>query len=158
MLNDWMCNAYDEMLEHMLGQAITGQAKQQSLVDLGCADQHFLDLLKSSDESSTLEEVDLNRLAHLPSPARGKALFLDTMGFGQSMVMGGDPDNRDINVVIDSYQRLLLPRHHLLARLAREGLCPTLITTNFDLLLEGAYRLAGLQPRRGPAGEEAFKT
>ncbi len=34
VLNDWMCNAYDEMLEHMLGQAITGQAKQQSLNDL----------------------------------------------------------------------------------------------------------------------------
>ena len=35
----------------------------------------------------------------------------------------------------------------MLARLAREGLSPQLLTTNYDLLVEGAYRLAGLVPR-----------
>lgn len=156
VLNDWMCNAYDEMLEHMLGQAMTGQAKQVIWAELAIADSDFLNLLKDTDETSELEPVNLDRLATLPSPARGKSLFLDTMGFGQPAVMGGDPDNRDLNEVIGSYRRRLLPRHHVLARLAREGLCPTLITTNFDLLLEGAYRLAGFQPRRGPAGEDAI--
>ncbi|EWY40659.1 hypothetical protein N825_34970 [Skermanella stibiiresistens SB22] len=156
VLNDWMCNAYGEMLDHMLGQAMTGQAKRTIQTELAAADRHFLDLLKSKDETSDLEPVDLNRLRLLTSPSRGKALFLDTMGFRQPEVMGGDPDNRDFVRVIESYSERLLPRHHLLARLAREGLCPTLITTNFDLLLEGAYRLAGFQPRRGPAGEEAI--
>ncbi|UEM21099.1 SIR2 family protein [Skermanella mucosa] len=155
LFNDWMCNAYDEMLDHMLGQAMTGQAKRTIQAELSVADRFFLDLLKNSDETSELEPVNLDRLRSLASPSRGKALFLDAMGFRQPEVMGGDPDNRDLQKVIDSYHGRLLPRHHLLARLAREGLCPTLITTNFDLLLEGAYRLAGFQPRRGPAGEEA---
>ncbi|MGZ0165536.1 MAG: SIR2 family protein, partial [Planctomycetales bacterium] len=41
--------------------------------------------------------------------------------------------------------RRLFPRHHVLARLAREGLCPVVLTTNYDLLLEGAWRLSGFE-------------
>ena len=51
------------------------------------------------------------------------------------------------NSVAQSYVGRLRPRHHALARLAREGLAPALITTNYDLLLEGAYRLAGFVER-----------
>ena len=157
VLNDWMCNAYDEMLEHMLGQGMTGQVKQAIQTELAAADRYFLDVFKGWEEDEGLESVNIDRLGTLRSPARGKALFLDTMGFRQPAVMGGDPDNRQLETVIESYRGRLLPRHHLLARLAREGLCPTLITTNFDLLLEGAYRLSGFQPRRGPASEEAIR-
>lgn len=80
-----------------------------------------------------------------PPAARGKALFLDTMGFQDPKVMGGCPTEADSVAVAESYGSKLLPRHWVLARLAREGLCTTLLTTNYDLLLEGALRLAGCE-------------
>lgn len=45
-------------------------------------------------------------------------------------------------------------RHHVLARLAREGYCPTLVTTNFDMLLEEAMHASGLEaePHGGDGG------
>lgn len=79
--------------------------------------------------------------------AAGKALFLDTMGFRDADIMAGRPDAPSLREVADSYGQRLLPRHHVLARLARDGLCPTLVTPNFDLLLEGAFRLAGFRNR-----------
>ena len=74
---------------------------------------------------------------------RGKALFLDTMGFADTHTMGGDITT--LQTAINSYQNKLLPRHFVLAKLAREGLCSTLLTTNYDLLLEGAYRISGFE-------------
>ncbi len=47
------------------------------------------------------------------------------------------------------------PRHLALARLAREGLAPSMVTTNYDLLLEGAYRIAGLEERLAADSGEA---
>ncbi len=78
---------------------------------------------------------------------RGKALFLDTMGFANPEIMAGRPSAQDLDAVADSYRGRLRPRHHALARLAREGLLPCVVTTNYDLLLEGAYRLAGFRDR-----------
>lgn len=75
----------------------------------------------------------------------GKALFLDSMGFADEAVMCGEPEASSPDAVMTSYKSTLRPRHHILARLAREGLCPTLLTTNYDLLIEGAYRLAGFE-------------
>jgi hypothetical protein len=79
---------------------------------------------------------------------RGKALFLDSMGFANPAIMAGDPLEDDVEQVARSYDRLIRPRHHALARLAREGLAGSLVTTNYDLLLEGAYRLAGFVDRK----------
>jgi len=85
--------------------------------------------------------------SHPITPARrfaaGKALFLATMGFADSRIMAGEPAAPDLENVARSYQQRLKPRHHILAQFARDGLCTTTITTNFDLLLEGAFRLAG---------------
>ena len=75
----------------------------------------------------------------------GKALFLDTMGFADEAIMGGKPAGSEIRTVEQSFRRRLFPRHHVLARLAREGLCPVVLTTNYDLLLEGAWRLSGFE-------------
>ena len=59
---------------------------------------------------------------------------------------------------MSDYSGLVRDRHRVLARLAREGLCPLLITTNYDLLLEGAFRLTGFHvpsfPRLGENDEE----
>ena len=79
--------------------------------------------------------------------ALGKAIFLETLGFDNARIMGGAPLEATLLEVAQSYAGRLRPRHAVLARLAREGLSPQLLTTNYDLLVEGAYRLAGLVPR-----------
>jgi len=90
---------------------------------------------------------------------RGKALFLDTLGFADPAVMAGRPHAPRIAEVERSYfcadRGRLRPRHHIIARWAREGLCRTLLTTNYDLLIEGAYRLSGFACRLcdEPSGE-----
>ena len=73
------------------------------------------------------------------------------MGFANSAIMAGTPLDANVEPVARSYDGRLRPRHHALARLAREGLAPTLITTNYDLLIEGAYRLAGFRRSRAAA-------
>lgn len=92
----------------------------------------------------------------------GKTLFLDTMGFADEAIMGGSPEIRDAEdhqtfngrykdarrQIAKSYRGRLYARHQVLARLAREGLCPIVLTTNYDLLLEGAWRLSGFEVAR----------
>ena len=86
----------------------------------------------------------------------GKALFLDTQGFhDHAAIMGGDAEAEHLREVVDSYRHKLFPRHHVLARLAREGWCPLLLTTNFDRLLEGGFRLAGFRPQSRGVSEMA---
>lgn len=74
----------------------------------------------------------------------GKALFLDTMGFADRRIMGGQLQHTSVEKIEASYVGKLLPRHRILARFAREGFSKTLVTTNYDLLMEGAFRLAGM--------------
>lgn len=88
--------------------------------------------------------------------ALGKLVLMATFGFFDDQVLAGVCHGTEEGIehteslakpekVSKMYDRRLLPRHHVLARLAREGFCPTLITTNFDMLLEGALRLSGLE-------------
>jgi hypothetical protein len=112
-------------------------------------------LLAIFKDAVPLEEVRWEYLGRIARDAdRGKALFLDTMGFANPDIMAGRPREREIDDVARSYGQRLLLRHHALARLAREGLLPCLVTTNYDLLLEGAYRLAGFQEREALASAE----
>ena len=67
------------------------------------------------------------------------------MGFGSSKIWGGDPRLEDRRSALNLYGDRLRDRQHVIARLAREGLTPLILTTNFDLLLEGACRLAGFE-------------
>lgn len=84
---------------------------------------------------------------------RGKALFLDTIGFRCPKVFAGNV-YQDFSVAIDEFTKdEIRDRHRALARWAREGYFSTLLTTNFDLLLEGALRETGLQ-LRCPSGEK----
>ena len=90
-------------------------------------------------------KIEWKRLQDIKSKKkRGKVLLLDTMGFADKRIMCGNYECNDINQVERKYVNKLLKRHFVLARFAREELIPYLITANFDLLLEGAYRLAGL--------------
>ena len=112
----------------------------------------FLGLVGDRDP---LEPIDWRVLQAFGSDAaRGKALFLDIMGFASEAVMAGTPTQPDIETVVRSYGGRLRPRHHALARLAREGLAPAMVTTNYDLLLEGAYRLAGFVDRESGGNPE----
>ncbi|MEO5375788.1 MAG: SIR2 family protein [Alphaproteobacteria bacterium] len=146
LLNDWMCSAYSEILGHLAKPADVSRHHDDLLKQIAEQEDVLLDRFSAGNDKVKLATINLDRLNRLEAKWRGKALFLDTMGFGQPEVMGGSPDEPTIEAVVDSYRSLLHPRHHILARMAREGLCPILVTTNFDLLLEGAYRLAGFLP------------
>lgn len=101
-----------------------------------------------------LRAIDLDGLRKLPNDHRklvtGKILFLEAMGFSCQEIMSGKLSLTGRKAVAQSFRNRLRRRHHVLARLAREGLSPILLTTNFDLLIEGAYRLAGFQEWGAP--------
>jgi hypothetical protein len=118
-------------------------------------------LLSLGKDTVPLERVDWDALTTFSRDAdRGKALFLDTMGFANPLVMGGDARAATIERVTQSYRGKLRPRHYVLARLACEGLLPYVVTTNYDMLLEGAYRLSGLTEKdmQLPPGDELPET
>jgi hypothetical protein len=164
--NDWFCGAFVQLLA--LGEQRI-RSTSTNLLKRRAARRRLRDQIhraeeevRQSFEKKYLDSVpfdafdfDLFELGfdHHQQHRRdaGKILFLDTMGFRHPEIMGGCPDEgakwRDIET---SYQGRLFPRHHVLARLAREGLCPNLITTNYDLLLEGAFRLAGFPEKMKP--------
>lgn len=88
----------------------------------------------------------------------GKLALMATFGFLDPATVAGCPydvdpapeaaggESRALAYRVEAaYRGRLKGRHHLLARLAREGFCPSLLTTNFDLLLEGALRLSGFE-------------
>jgi hypothetical protein len=105
-------------------------------------------LLRIVDDDVALDPIDWRALlAFATDASRGKALFLDLMGFGNPEIMAGRPDEADIASVVASYRDRLRPRHHAIARLAREGAARVVVTTNYDLLLEGAYRMVGFLDR-----------
>jgi len=105
-------------------------------------------------DSVPLDEPAWPALRRLERGAeRGKALFLDTMGFALPQIMGGETSGPDVDAIAASFGDRLRPRHHALARLAREGFLPILVTTNYDLLLDGAYRLAGFTEVAGDERE-----
>jgi hypothetical protein len=96
--------------------------------------------------------------------ALGKLVLMATFGLFDPRVLAGcchgldaagadRTVQEDPRVVAQLYGERLKLRHHVLARFAREGFCPTLITTNFDLLIEGALRLSGLEEAASESGD-----
>jgi hypothetical protein len=132
--NDWMCSAFTELVS-LLGKDKPGARNNIRSLEIS--------LLKALDIPGIPQRID-NRLieGRLGSQA-GKALFLDAMGFNNAEVMTGAPFKTEFDKIASSYQDRLRIKHFILARLAREGLCPTILTTNYDLLLDGACRLVG---------------
>lgn len=142
--NDWFCVAFDTLLRDLPPDRLDDVAASEEEIRLAAAQRD-----KDLADNVPLDRIDprLGDWARRDSRAAGKALFLDTMGFGSERVMGGEPEGPDPKAVLESYGGRLLPRHHIIARLAREGFCSTTITANFDLLLEGAFRLSGFAMR-----------
>lgn len=167
-VNEWMCNAYAALVAEIAAKTARRRSRPIGTPSdlLAAAEQK----LTAGPDTSWHEKfkpvqaawwrrarsgVDDDRKRR----SWGKLLFLDTLGFFDPDIMGGQPPPPDQamppppgdQALIESaYVGRLFPRHHTLARLAREGLCPTLVTTNFDLLLETAFRLAGFQWRCEP--------
>jgi len=148
--NDWICSAFTEILadceriSQSAGPDALRQARDEILKIEG-------KLLRPGGGQKNLDEVDLDEpdldcLLQLKGIDRGKALFLDTMGFANEKIMGGPLFDKPLDMSPRSWTDRILDRHQVLARLAREGLCPTILTTNYDMLLEWAFRLSGLQP------------
>lgn len=162
--NDWMVSSFQALLRQLqpsdLAQvaiydawfktrAVAPKLKSASAVDGWRLDLHPV----------TEEHIDLARQDGLSHRlAGGKALLLDTMGFrevsGRQGLMAGDAEHRDVIDAVQSYGQRLRARHIVLARMAREGWLPLLVTTNFDRLLEGGFRAAGFDPESAlPAGK-----
>ncbi|MBR0941570.1 SIR2 family protein [Bradyrhizobium liaoningense] len=155
-INEWCCAAFDELL-----RLLCIEQHVEFVQETAAAEARLRDALLSHQPQLAPLRIGALQLELLlpfwrhcdatPSKrseraAAGKVLFLDTMGFDDPQVMGGAPMEHDLDAVIAGAAGRLSPRHHALAWLAVEGLCPVLVTTNFDLLLESAYRLAGLVP------------
>lgn len=150
-VNDWFVNTFGYLLRNvkLVPETDSPEDVAAALMDMEATIQQSI-----PGEPVALEPIDPDLIAwaqQAPDYRRpGKALFLDTLGFRNREIMRGrllGPPPKREEELLDSVERLffgaLLPRHRVIARFAREGWCPTTITTNYDMLLEGAYRLAG---------------
>ncbi|PRQ06190.1 SIR2 family protein [Enhygromyxa salina] len=143
--NEWMCEAFGTLVDACTEVGFS----EDFWVDVHQRETTLLEcnpIWGRVERVSPIEPRLLVGEAWGPSE-RGKALFLDTLGFADPSVMAGRPHAREIAEVERSYADRLRPRHHIIARWARDGLCRTLLTTNYDMLIEGAYRLSGFACR-----------
>ncbi|HLT37006.1 MAG TPA: SIR2 family protein, partial [Enhygromyxa sp.] len=148
--NEWMCEAFGTLLD-----ACDDAATDAKLwAEVHRRETELLEAAPIWGRVEQLGEIEPRLLAgdRWGPSARGKALFLDTLGFADPWVMAGRPHAPTIAEVEQSYspagRSRLRPRHEVIARWAREGLCRTLLTTNYDVLVEGAYRLSGFACRQ----------
>jgi len=144
-INDWIISAFEALLTSLKG--VRG-ARADLWERINPRENAFLSAcpLNSKHDAVKLTAMEPYVLdGKLSARDRGKALFLDTMGFREPSIMAGEPADEDFQRVMADYLGIIRDRHRALARLAREGLCPLLLTTNYDLLLEGAFRLAGFE-------------
>jgi hypothetical protein len=132
-INDWICSAFTILLREL--REVDESWWRPEI------DRRERELL---DDSVPLGGFTVAAALDLQDNA-GKSLFLETMGFSSSAVWAGRPQDTDRETALESYGDRLRDRHHVIARLAREGLAPLILTTNFDLLLEGACRAAGFE-------------
>jgi hypothetical protein len=158
VINDWMCSAFDNLIDWIAQTADPDLARRvnerENAMLLAYSRAETLDLTESLPPMDVAWLTGLHaflakdRASRAPSErfVAGKALFLDTLGFNNDFVMGGLPMDPDPAAAVQSADRRVRPRHHVLAWLAAEGLCPTLVTTNYDLLVDSAYRMAGMLP------------
>lgn len=145
-INDWMTSAFSLLLEEIKRN---DALDHEQFIRRLCSRERVLLAGLTGKRSPRLSQIsldDLKFILTLPPAEAGKALFLETVGFADPQCMGGKAFDLEVDGAEQSYIGLLRPRHRVLAWLVREGLASTLLTTNFDLLLEGAYRLAGMTP------------
>lgn len=164
-VNSWFCSAFGDVLAELNDLS----ARPGTLSDE--INKRENELRKPLEDDAPFRPIE-PRLIQLAGWLRandswnvetvGKMLFLDTQGFDDPQLMAGEPEHASVGTAFDSYHAgsptrngiRLRPRHEVLARWAREGYLANTLTTNFDQLLEGAYRLTGMDPvQLGPNSE-----
>ncbi len=145
--NDWAIDALRRVAIALAGDGAPSAAKRKRLIaGISALENDLLGFLR---DRAPLQPIEPKLLANLvPRRLAGKLLFLETVGFADEAIMAGRPQEPDLRELAASYGDGIRPRHRVIARLAAEGLAPLIVTTNFDLLLEGAMRLEGLDMMR----------
>ena len=118
-MNDWLTSSFSFILEDIRG------IDNQKLFLFHLADIERSILASLEEKEVSIFQNQNKRSRHPPEVADelgGKMLFLETMGFANSEVMAGKPFDSDLSIAEHSYGDRLLPRHRVLAWLAREGL------------------------------------
>ena len=139
-INDWIVSAFSILLGEFKAVSasvlISIRTREDQLLATKIDHKAFDDV--------PLDDFDVASLSALGNES-GKALFLETMGFANGRIWRGDPRLAGTQDALETYEGRLRDRHVVIARLAREGVAPLILTTNFDLLLEGACRAAGFE-------------
>lgn len=179
--NDWLCDAFGALLLELPSERNARKAAVREMVAKEArwveaarhanhrnAPKAAPSLVPESVLAAALGWVDASRkdkpVFTRTRQALGKLVLMATFGFFDPRVLAGCCHGLDAagadwtvqedpRVVAQLYGERLKLRHHVLARFAREGFCPTLITTNFDLLIEGALRLSGLEVATAESGD-----
>jgi len=145
--NDWFCTAFQRLLvigselsDVDIKNLIDDISKQEKQLNIGNIESRLLMPI----EKCMFTWAQRDQEKEVGKRNAGKALFLDTLGFADETVMSGQSMAKG-RALEKSFRDKLFPRHFVLARLAREGFCATTITTNYDLLLEGAWRQTGFR-------------
>jgi SIR2-like domain len=164
LINDWTCTSFERLISSFADLFPTNQPSEAFIEEVNrrenslLANFHAIDPFKNTWKLGRINFQWLFGLyrdsktagAASQRPAAGKALFLETLGFLDAEVMAGEPTHPCFRHAAESSRCRLGRRHHVLSWLAAEGLSPTLVTTNYDLLIECAYRSAGLLPTNPP--------
>jgi hypothetical protein len=144
-VNEWMVHSFNVLYEHYDSNSQSTTEAFDSIID---REANFrVEFVQSitKRQSPTIKELkeqlveqgplDAALLASVDKQKRGKVIFIEAVGLGNSAVMR-------------SYRETSLPeslpRYQVFGKLACEGLSPTLITTNYDLLIERGYKATGL--------------
>jgi len=162
LINDWACSSFEKLIALLAENPPVEAVLRQLATEVNDCENQLLDQFHAIDpfkNTRHLSPVDfpwligLHQYVRSPEvhrPVAGKALFLETLGFLDPEVMAGAPWNPSVEVAVKRTAKRLGTRHHVLAWLAAEGLSTTLVTTNYDMLVESAYRAAGLLPANPP--------
>ena len=139
-INDWIVSAFSILLGELkvvsASVLISIRTREDQLLATKIDHKAFDDV--------PLDDFDVASLSALGNES-GKALFLEpwvsrTGESGVATCAWQGPRTR-----WRQYEGRLRDRHVVIARLAREGVAPLILTMNFDLLLEGACRAAGFE-------------
>ncbi|MCA9200864.1 MAG: hypothetical protein KDA87_25170 [Planctomycetales bacterium] len=122
--NDWFCGVFESLL--VLGSNL--RHSDELLATIEKYDEQYRQNLFKAPLAIPLVPIDpqLFRLAAKNRECRdrdiGKALFLDTLGFRDSRVMGGAPTEDDIATFRKSYAGKLYPRHFVFGPVRSRGI------------------------------------
>src|SRR5262249_14670195 len=103
-INDWITNAFEILLTTLISipNASEGKRLLGRIHRLEDSLRKKLELKKQNDRVP-LKPIELGRLTDLPTGDRGKALFLETLGFDQPEIMAGQFDGTSFEQVMGDF-------------------------------------------------------